>query len=120
MTIAATAYFKRGGTITLPLRIDSGDVTAATCRAVLKRAAYGVEPGDATADSAVFDVAYVANIDASDVTSAPAWILSIAAAASAALTAGTYVVDARIVRTSDVIQTATVRLILDERVTEAA
>lgn len=120
MTIAATARFKRGGTISLALRVDSGDVTGATCRAVLKSAVYGAEPGDAAADAAVFDVAYVANIDPDDGASPPAWLLTISATVSAALAAGTYVADARIVRTSDVIQTATVRVILDERVTEAA
>ena len=120
MTIAATARFKRGGTISLALRVDSGDVTGATCRAVLKSAVFGAEPGDDAPDAAVFDVAYVAHIDPDDLSSPSAWMLTLSAASSTALSVGTYVADARVVRASDVIQTATLRLILEERVTEAA
>lgn len=120
MTIAATARFKRGGTISLALRVDSGSVAGASCRAVLKSAVYGAEPGDDAPDAAVFDVAYVANIDPDDVTSKPAWMLTLSATASAALSAGAYVADARIVRSSDVIQTSSLLVIIEERVTEAA
>lgn len=120
MTIAATARFRRGGTISLALRVDSGSMSGATCRAVLKAAVDGAQPGDAAAEAAVFDAAYVANIDPDDTGSKPAWLLTLSAAVSEALSAGDYVADARIVRTSDVIQTSSLLVIIEERVTEAA
>ena len=108
----------RGASFALALRVIAGSVTGSeTIRCVMKRAVnFNQAPGDASPEAIVFDSEFVAASG-----DQPAhWLFTAAGAASEALTAGIYLVDARMEIGGDVIQTTPVRVDVVERITGAS
>ena len=118
MSILRGPRFKRGETYKRFLLVRSGDPSGATCRAVLKKARNGGPPGDDAPEEAVFTVTFVAHHDPLDNASDPAWLCVLTDEASADLTPGSYVMDARIEIGGEVYATATEHVTVEERVTE--
>ncbi len=119
-SILPRARFTRGETFVVAVEATTGDVSEATCRMVLKAAVKGRAPGDAAAEAAVFSVVSVEEVDDQAETPKPGWICTLSATDSANLVAGLYLLDARIVIAGAVVQSDTVRITVDERITEAA
>lgn len=118
MSILRGPRFKRGETYKRFLLVRSGDPSGATCRAVLKKARNGGAPGDDAPEEAVFIVTFVAHHDPLDNASDPAWLCVLTDEASADLTPGSYVMDARIEIGGEAYATPTEKIIVEERVTE--
>jgi len=111
----AVYSFQRGETISLALEAVSGDPLAVSAvTAAMKPLAPGrAAPDPDAAVAATFVVSFVA-ASGSD----PArWLLTLSAAESAALAAGSYSADARLVIGGGVAITDTVRLRLEDAVT---
>lgn len=118
MAIAQTR-FTRGETFTAVLKIRSGDLSSATCQMVMKLAVNGKPPGDAAPAAAVLDVVYRPVLDPDDATTPAAFVGTLSAGASEGLTAGVlYAMDARLSLGGTIVQTDTVRVSVEERVTE--
>lgn len=117
---AADTRFARGETYRCALEVAGGDASGATVRVALKATRLGRPPGDAAAEAAVLTSEWVDQVDPDVETSGPGWIHTLSAADSEALVAGIYAMDARVEVGGTVVQTAPVRVTVDERVTEAA
>ncbi len=110
-----TYIFQRGESVALALAVVSGDAAAVDIvTAAMKRVAPGRSGVDPSAPIvATFGVSFVAAT-----TSDPAhWLLSLAPASSAALAAGNYVADARLIVGSGVAITETIAITLRDAVT---
>jgi hypothetical protein len=103
--------FQRGETVAVALQVVAGDAaTVSAVTAAMKPVAAGrasVDPAAAVA--ATFEVTFDA--------SGPRWLLSLSPVVSAALAAGRYVADARLVVGGGVAITETVALTLRDAVT---
>jgi len=107
--------FQRGETVSLALAVVSGDPTVVTSvTAAVKPVTAGHSTPDPTVPVAAnFSVSFAAALG-----DEPArWLLTLAPATSAALTAGSYFADARLVVAGGVCITETVALTLRDAVT---